>query len=120
MPIMANKVKFRYTRGIASLEFSRTLVQRIDAYFSNRGISRNANAEMYAKTILGFSMWIGSYVFMMTGQFSAVDIVGVYVVHGLAQLYMAFNIAHDANHGAYSRNKRVNRVLSCVFDLVGV
>jgi linoleoyl-CoA desaturase len=33
---------------------------------------------------------------------------------------MAFNIAHDANHRAYSRSKRVNKVLGYVFDLVGV
>jgi linoleoyl-CoA desaturase len=32
---------------------------------------------------------------------------------------MTFNVGHDANHGAYSKHKRVNQALSCVFDLCG-
>ena len=42
----------------------------------------------------------------------------MYVVHGFAQLFISFNIAHDANHGAYSRNKRTNKLFACVFDVV--
>jgi linoleoyl-CoA desaturase len=117
---MTETRRFKYEHGVVSLDFSKTLAQRVDAYFQDRGISRNANLEMISKTILGFALWIASWVWLMTGRFSAVQVVGVYVIHGLAQLYMAFNIAHDANHGAYWKSKRVNRVVSCVFDLVGV
>jgi linoleoyl-CoA desaturase len=111
--------RFQYEHGVVSRDFSRTLAQRVDAYFHDRGISRHANPEMIAKTLLGFALWTASWAWLMTGRFSAVQVVGVYVIHGLAQLYMAFNIAHDANHGAYWKSKRVNRVLGCVFDVVG-
>jgi linoleoyl-CoA desaturase len=116
---MSETRRFKYEHGAVSLEFSRTLSQRVDAYFADRGISKNANAEMIAKTILGFTLWIATYLWLMRGRFSPPAVIGVFVVHGLAQLYMAFNIAHDANHGAYSANKNVNRVLACVFDIVG-
>jgi linoleoyl-CoA desaturase len=75
---------------------------------------------MISKTILGFALWIASYLWLMTGRFSPLEVVGIYVLHGFAQLYIAFNIAHDANHEAYSKSKRVNRVLGYVFDLVGL
>ena len=112
--------RFKYQHGVVSRDFSKALAQRVDAYFKGRGISRHANGGMIFKSILGFALWIVTWIWMMTGQFSPVAIVGVYVVHGLAQLYMAFNIAHDANHGAYAGSDTVNRVLACVFDLVGV
>ena len=47
---------------------------------------------------------------LMTGRFTPLAVIGVYLVHGFAQLFMTFNIAHDANHGAYSKSKPVNRV----------
>ncbi|HEV7919750.1 MAG TPA: acyl-CoA desaturase [Thermoanaerobaculia bacterium] len=111
--------RFKYEHGIVSLDFSRALGERVDAYFDGRGLSRHANLEMVSKTVLGFALWIVTWVWMMTGHFSALSIVGVYVVHGFAQLHMAFNIAHDANHGAYSKSRTVNRIFACVFDLVG-
>ena len=60
--------RFRYSQGTVSREFSKALAQRVDAYFDERGISRNANLEMVSKTILGFVLWIATYVWMMTGR----------------------------------------------------
>jgi linoleoyl-CoA desaturase len=75
---------------------------------------------MVTKTTLGFGCWIGTYLWLMFGRLSSLEVVGVYVLHGFAQLHMGLNIAHDANHGAYSRSKWVNRALGRVFDLVGI
>ncbi len=117
---MAENRQFRFTHDVNASAFSKELSHRVDRYFQERGISRHANAEMVSKTILGFAMTIAAYAWLMTGRFTALEVVGVYVLLGFAQLYMAFNIAHDANHSGYSKSKRVNRVLGCVFDLVGV
>lgn len=56
---------------------------------------------------------------LLTGRLAPWGVVGAYLLHGFAQLFMTFNVGHDANHAAYSRHKRVNQVLSCVFDLCG-
>lgn len=117
---MAASEQIRYGEKITSSDFARTLNQRVDAYFRQRGISRHANAEMVAKTVLGFVLWVATYLVLISDRFSAPAVVALYVAHGFAQLYMAFNIAHDANHGAYSSSRRINRLFSCVFDLVGV
>jgi linoleoyl-CoA desaturase len=117
---MVENRQFKYAHKVTTSGFSKALSQRVDDYFQDRGISRHANLEMISKTVLGFVLWIATYLWLMTGRFSPLEVVGVYVVHGFAQLYMAFNIAHDANHGAYAKRKWVNRALGCVFDLVGV
>ena len=117
---MTDDRQLKFKDSVASADFSKVLVQRVNDYFQACQSSKHANLEMISKTILGFTLWIATYLWLMTGRFSPLEVSGVYVLHGIAQLYMAFNIAHDANHGAYSKSKRVNRVLGYVFDLVGV
>ncbi len=117
---MTEQRRFRYVQEGDVSAFTRTLARRVDAYFQERNISRHANAHMVFKTVLWLSLWVASWIWLMTGSFGPVAIVGVYVVHGFAQLLATFNIAHDANHGAYSASKRVNRIVGCVFDLMGV
>jgi len=112
--------QFKFSQEITSSGFSRELSQRVDGYFRDRGISKRANLEMIFKAILGFALWIGTYLWLMASGSSSLEVVAIFVLHGFAQLHMTFNIAHDANHGAYSKSKRVNRILGFVFDLVGV
>lgn len=38
---------------------------------------------------------------------------------GLAVAGVAFSIGHDANHGAFSNSRRLNRVLGLTFDMIG-
>ena len=116
---MVDDRQFKFKKKVTSSGFSKALSLRVDDYFHQREISRHANLEMISKTILGFALGIGTYAWLMTGRFSSLEVVAVYVLHGFAQLFMAFTIAHDANHGAYSKSRRVNRSLGCVFDLVG-
>ncbi len=116
---MSESRQFKYAESIATSGFSKALAAKVDAYFAARGIGRHANGEMVAKTVLGFALWIATWIWLMRGHHSPLGVVGVYVVHGFAQLHIAFNVAHDANHGAFSRRKGVNRLLACTFDLVG-
>jgi len=117
---MTENRQFRYAHDVNTSAFSRELSARVDAYFEQRGIWRHANLEMYSKTVLGLVMTVAAYVWLMTGHFTALEVIGVYVILGIAQLYSAFNIAHDGNHSAYSNKKWVNRAAGCVFDAIGV
>jgi linoleoyl-CoA desaturase len=110
---------FKFTQEVTSSAFSKMLAARVDDYFRERALSRHANAAMIVKTTLAFVMWIASYVWLLMGHLTPLGIIGVFLVHGFAQLFMTFNVGHDANHGAYSKRKPVNRALSFVFDLCG-
>lgn len=116
---MAEHRQFRYAYDVNAAAFSRELSARVEAYFAERGISRHANLEMYAKTVLGLAMTVAAYSWLMTGRFTALQVIGVYVLLGVAQLYCCFNIAHDGNHGAYSQRKWVNRLAGYLFDATG-
>jgi linoleoyl-CoA desaturase len=111
---------YKFREKVAASPFSRELKKRIDAYFREHHISQYANVQMIAKTVLGACAWIGTYLWLMTGAHSPLGVVGLYVIHGFAQLHMGLNIGHDAVHNAYSRSRRINQVLGRVFDLVGL
>src|SRR5258708_33531927 len=105
---MAENRQFRYANDVNTSAFSRELSARVEAYFEERGIWRHANLEMYSKTVLGLVMTAAAYYWLMTGHFTALEVIGVYVILGTAQVYGAFNIAHAGNHSAYSDKKGVN------------
>lgn len=112
-------VAFRFARGAGSATFSRTLSVRVDDFFRDRALSRHANAGMVLKTILAFAMWTATYAWLLTRCATPISTMTGYLLLGSAQLFMTFNVGHDANHGAYSSSRRVNRFLGCVFDLCG-
>ncbi len=104
---------------MASSDFAQALTQRVNAYFEDRGLSKHANGTMIFKTVLGFSLWISTYAVIMADWLSPTGFLALYIFHGFVHLFMCYIIAHDANHGSYSSNQRVNMVMSRVFDLVG-
>lgn len=115
---MATKVSFAHDPE--STEFTRALNKRIHAYFADRGMSKHANAQMIFKTLFGFAWFVGSYWLILLDRWTNLELVALFVLHGAGQLYIAFNVSHDANHGAYSSKKWVNRLLGFTFDMVGV
>ncbi|MCH7574833.1 MAG: acyl-CoA desaturase [Candidatus Marinimicrobia bacterium] len=110
----------RYRDKIGSSEFSKTVAKRVDNYFVERNISKHANAEMYFKSVLAVTLWITTYYILLTFSFSPASLIAMYIGHGFAQLFMTYNLSHDANHGAYSKSPKVNDILSRTFDLVGI
>ncbi len=115
---MPDPGRFKFTHDVTTSAFTTTLAARVDDYFRERRLSKHANPEMMLKTVLAFGMWSASYAWLMTRSTPLAIITG-FLLHGCAQLFMTFNVGHDANHDAYSRDKRLNRLLGCVFDLCG-
>lgn len=111
---------FVFTDRITASDFTRTLSRRVDLYFTERRLSKYADAHMVAKSVLAVGSWVGTYVWLIGGGLSSLELAGAYVIHGFAQLFMGLNIGHDANHHAYSKHARINRILGRVFDLVGM
>mgnify|MGYP006110809261 CR=1 FL=1 len=111
---------FKYQKATDSSNFSKTLNKRVNKYFLDRGMSRHANTHMIWKSVFFVSIWIGTYTLIMTDWFSPTWLILMYVLHGMTELLITYNISHDANHMAYSSNPKVNNLLSRSFDLVGI
>ncbi len=89
-------------------EFSRTVKRRVNHYFEKRNLSQHANASMVIKTITLLGLYFGAYALIMTGQFSLGVMWLLCIAMGIGMAGIGFSIAHDALHGAYSSNSKVN------------
>lgn len=101
-------------------EFVKTLKKRAKAYFDEQGLSRYANSEMWIKFfifLLGFFVPYGLMLIMKPEN--AWWIIGIWAFMGLSMAGIGLSIMHDANHGAFSKNMKVNDTIGYVLNLVG-
>lgn len=99
--------------------FKVDLRTRVDAYFARTGKSRHADGRMLSKTIAFFGAGLGLMALLISGVLPALAALPVVMVLGLVIAGLGFNVGHDAVHGAYASNRKVNKVLGFVFDVLG-
>lgn len=96
------------------------LRKRVSGYFEENNISKYANAHMVWKTIILVSAYAIPYTLMVTGVITgAIPLLITWMFMGAVMSGIGFSIMHDANHGAYSKNKTVNRYLGYIINIVG-
>ncbi|UKN01655.1 fatty acid desaturase [Paracrocinitomix mangrovi] len=101
-------------------EFSTTLNKRVRAYFKENNISRYANANMKIKTIFMISLFFIPLGFLLSTLVQSIWLTGLlYFIMGLGTAGIGLSIMHDANHGSYSKNDKVNKALGGLLNLVG-
>ena len=100
-------------------EFYKTLQQRVREYFKEDNISRYANASMVIKTIFMISLYVVPFILMVTLIDTPWIAFSMYVIMGFGMAGVGLSIMHDANHGSYSKNERVNKLLGLVINGVG-
>ncbi len=100
-------------------DFHTTVKARVAAYFKENKISPNANGQMIIKALLHVVLYLIGYGAIMSGEFSALTMVGLYAYLGFVTGLMGFNISHDALHGAMSSKRWINRSLGYTFDFNG-
>ena len=113
------RVRFRGTPK--KNEFIKVLRQRVDAYFEDNNISPYANGEMIFKTIFSIVTWSAVYGLIISDSlsFSWWALVLGYLLLGFINIFIAFNIMHDATHDAYSEKQWINDLLSYSMNFIG-
>jgi len=87
--------------------------RRVEEHLQKKGI-KNDSLVMYFKSFLILSMWIVSLYFsMIQGYILAAFVFGFFHSH------LGISIAHDGNHGSYSRNKYINYIARFMVDIMG-
>lgn len=100
-------------------EFYNELRRRVDNYFIQQNISKYANAAMIRKTIVILLLYfVPYYLLCAVPMFPAWQLV-CWIAMGLGLAGIGMCIMHDANHGAYSSNAAVNKILGHSLNLVG-
>lgn len=112
------KPKIKFTNKNRTLFFS-TLKERVDNYFTENNISQHANPTMVGKTIVMLSLYFIPYILIMTQGYSLLGMWLCTLVMGLGLAGIGMSVMHDANHGAYSSNPKINKLLGLSLNLVG-
>ena len=117
---MHNSTTIKYKNTDFSKGFYQDLRTRINDYFANNKITPHANTFMWLKMYFILALWLGSYLGILFGNLSTLSMFLVICVHVSTHLLIPFNISHDASHGAFSENPKINNILSYSLALIGV
>lgn len=101
--------------------FYDTCKKKIDTYFKDNNIDPHANAAMVTKTVLIMLMYLAPYAVMVSGILngSTLGFLAMWILMGVGMTGVGCSIMHDSNHGSYSTNKTLNKLLGKVIVLVG-
>lgn len=101
-------------------DFTETLNRRVNTYFTDNGISRHGNSEMFIKTICMFGLYFIPYALIISGIVSNVWVsFALVIVMSIGLAGIGLSIMHDANHGAYSNKPWINTLLGYSLNMVG-
>ena len=100
-------------------EFYKVLRQRVNQYFKTKNISRNANFSMVIKSIFMLTLYITPLVLLLTCELNVWQTLGLWLVMGFGMAGIGLSIMHDANHGAYSKNEKINGIIGKVMIIIG-
>lgn len=96
----------------ANVPFQQELKKRVDAYFKNNNISKKGNLNLYTKTIVMFAMYLVPYFLLTFNVFDSKLIWALLaMLMGLGMAGIGMGVMHDANHGSYSKNSKLNSIL---------
>lgn len=112
-----NQLKFS---RLDSGKFFRTLNKRVNAYFKENDIKRTGNWKLHLKTVIMFCIYLVPYFLFLTMEIPTWGQLMLTIIMGVGMAGIGMNVMHDANHGAYSSKKWINKVLgSSIYILAG-
>lgn len=110
----------RSLRFTQQKNFQKTLNERVQAYLREHNLPGRDVPAMYLKTAVTLAWWLGAYLLLLLGNFPPWVNILLCLVWALAIASVGFNVMHDANHGGYSDNPRINKLFSLSAELLGM
>lgn len=75
---------------------------------------------MVIKTVVMLLLFFGPFAIMGLGLVNSTGFLfGLYLISGLGMAGIGMGVMHDANHGSYSRKRKVNELLGKTMNLIG-
>jgi len=101
-------------------DFVKELRKNVNQYFKDKGISQYANLNMKLKTAFMLILYFIPMILMYTGIVSGTwPVMLMWLLMGLGMSGIGLSVMHDANHGAYSKNKHVNNFFGWIVNFLG-
>lgn len=104
----------------ANQEFFKVLTQRVNSHFTSNNISKKGNRKMFVKTLIMLSIFLVPYTLLLAGFANSYFVFfSLWAIIGVGVAGIGLSVMHDANHGAYSNNESINKILSRMMELLG-
>ncbi len=101
-------------------EFYSVVKKRVHHYFTQKKISPFANRAMWVKSVVIILLYVVPWGYLILGDVPSLMVHYVlWGMMGLGMVGIGLSIMHDANHGAYSKNKNVNAFFGGLLNVVG-
>lgn len=110
------KIKFI---PVEAKTFYATLNKRVNAYFKEASISKNANTAMYIKTINMLLIYFVPYALILL-QVGPPWLWLIFAfIMGVGKATIGMAVMHDANHGSYFKKANANKWMGYTLNAVG-
>ena len=109
----------KFNRSL-SPDFSKILKARVNDYFKKNNIDRFGNFNMFFKSFFMLSIYFIPFILVVSGTVTNTwAVIGLWSFMGVGMAGIGLSIMHDGNHGSFSRNKVINRLMGCTINFVG-
>ena len=101
--------------------FYDSLKKNIDDFFKQNNIAPTGNSKLWWKTVAMLSLFFVPITLIITGVGAASPYLffGLWFLTGLGMVGIGCSVHHDSNHGSYSNNKTVNKIIGDIVNVVG-
>jgi linoleoyl-CoA desaturase len=83
-------------------------------------VEESEHFAMILKMVVIFAVFGIAYGLLLSNTLSEGQMFVMAVIMGFSQVLIAFNIGHDAAHGALFQSKKLNSIFSYTFNLIGI
>lgn len=111
-------VKIKFNNRLQT-DFATEVKAKVQSYFIDNQLSTHANGLMVFKTVVMFILAFAPYYLLLFVPTTTWQMLLLCVIMGVGIAGIGFSVQHDANHGAYSSNHYVNKLLGFSLSLIG-
>jgi linoleoyl-CoA desaturase len=113
-----NYQDIRYKQEDANGFFA-TLNKRVNEHFKERNLTKKATNYGKLKAFFFLSIYIGLVAAIYTANGNVATLLIAFSILGFWQICCALILGHEGVHESFSNSKKVNRIMSYAFDLIG-
>lgn len=99
--------------------FYNELKKVVDAYFKDNALSTSGGVQILIKAIFMLSLYLVPYFLILSGEFTDRYLLLLACVMGIGIAGVGMCVMHDANHGSFSGNSRINQIFGWTMFVLG-
>lgn len=101
-------------------EFFKELRKRVNQHFKENNTDKYGNTKMKIKSFFMLALYFIPFSILLFGGIQSTGLMfALWLIMGFGVSGIGLAIMHDANHGAYSKNKRINNTMGFLLNFVG-